>query len=287
MTEKASSLVFDTIKNFILILLLIATLYPFLNILAVSFNDHRDTISGGIKLWPRIFTLENYRKLLSQPLIARASINSLLRVVIGVISGVLCNSMAAYILSKKNFVLRKQLNFLFIFTMYVSGSLMPTFFLYKKLGLINNFNVYWLPYGATAYYMILIKAYIGGISESIIDAAKVEGAGDSTIYWRIILPLSTPVLASIALFIAVDHWNSWFDTFIFNPGRKLTTLQYELQRIITTISSPPPPGTNYNLEPIKGIKSAMTIIITIPIVLTYPFFQKYFVTGLTLGGVKG
>lgn len=292
MTEKATNMVFDTVRNIVLIFLLVITLYPFLNIIAISFNDAQDTIRGGIKLWPRIFTLHNYSKLLSQPRMAIAFGNSILRLIVGVTSAIICNSMVAYVLTRKNFIFRKQLNFLYIFTMYVSGSLIPTYFLFRYLGLINNFNVYWIPWGVVPYYMIVMRTYMQGLPESLIEAAKVEGADDFKIYWKIIMPLSMPVLATIALFTAVDQWNSWFDTFLFAPKKSLTTVQYEMQRILGATQSSggqKPAGGGQRTASInpKAIRAAMTVIASVPIMMVYPFAQRYFVSGLTIGGVKG
>lgn len=291
MTEKTTNMIFDTIKNIVLIALVIITLYPFISVIAVSFNDAQDTVKGGIKLWPRVPTLANYVKLFTQPKMDRAIVNSVLRLVIGVSSAVLCNSMVAYLLTRKNFILRKQLNLLYIFTMYVAGSLIPTYFLYRKLHLTGSFNVYWIPWGVVPYYMIVMRTYMQGLPESLIEAAKVEGAGDWAIFWKIVMPLSMPVIATIALFTAVDQWNSWFDTFLFNPAhRDLTTIQYEMQRLLgaaMTSGSQRNQGTKSggSVSP-KALRAAMTVVASLPIMMLYPFAQRYFVTGLTLGGVK-
>lgn len=293
MTEKTTNLIFDIIKNIFLIFLLVVTLYPFLNIIALSFNDASDSIRGGIKLWPRVPTLHNYVKLLKQPGVSTGFINSVLRVVIGVLAAILSNSMVAYVLTRKEFMFRKQLNLLYVITMYVSGSLIPTYMLYKYMGLINNFNVYWVPWGVIPFYMIVTRTYMQGIPESLIEAAKVEGASDFAVYLKIMLPLSMPVLATIALFTAVDQWNTWFDTFLFaSSKRNLTTIQYEMQRILgATQTSGKSAGSasaskSASISP-QALKAAMTVVASLPIMLVYPFAQRYFVSGLTLGGVKG
>ncbi len=290
MTEKTTNMIFDIVKNIVLLCLLVITLYPFLNIIAVSFNDAQDSIRGGIKLWPRIPTLYNYTKLLTQPRMGIAFFNSVLRLVIGVTSAVICNSMVAFVLTRKNYIFRKQLNMMYIFTMYVSGSLIPTYFLFRAIGLINSFNVYWIPWGVVPYYMIVMRTYMQGLPESLIEAAKVEGANDFMIYRKIIMPLSMPVLATIALFTAVDQWNSWFDTFLFATKLNLTTIQFEMQRILGAAQSSGGKkvggGQTASINP-KALKAAMTVIACLPIMCLYPFAQRYFVSGLTIGGVKG
>jgi len=293
MTEKTTNAIFDIIKNIFLIFLLIITLYPFINIIALSFNDAGDSIRGGIKLWPRVPTLHNYAKLLSQPNIITGFVNSFLRVIIGVSMAVLSNSMVAYVLTRKEFFFRKQLNFLYVFTMYVAGSLIPTYMLYKGMHLINNFNVYWIPWGVVPFYMIVTRTYMQGIPESLVEAAKAEGASDFVVYMKIIMPLSMPVLATIALFTAVDQWNTWFDTFLFAPKRSLTTIQFEMQRILgatqtsgKSAAAAAGASKTASISP-QSLKAAMTVVASLPIMLVYPFAQRYFVSGLTLGGVKG
>ncbi len=290
MTEKTTNMIFDTVKNIILIALVIITLYPFISVIAVSFNEADDTIRGGIKFWPRVPTIHNYYKLFTQPKMDVAIFNSFLRLIIGVTSAVFCNSIVAYLLTRKNFILRKQLNMLYIFTMYVAGSLIPTYFLYRGLNLTNSFNVYWIPWGVVPYYMIVMRTYMQGLPESLIEAAKVEGAGDWTIFWKIVMPLSMPVIATIALFTAVDQWNTWFDTFLFNPSKRdLTTIQYEMKRLLGAAMSSGSKDTGAkssgSISP-KALRAAMTVVASLPIMMLYPFAQKYFVTGLTLGGVK-
>lgn len=290
MTEKTTNRIFDTIKVIILISLVVVTLYPFLNIVAVSLNEANDSLKGGITLWPRFFTLHNFKKLFNQPRMNIAVINSILRLVVGVTSAVFCNSIVAYLLSRKNFIFRKQLNLLYIFTMYVAGSIIPTYFLFRSIGLVGSFNVYWIPWGVVPYYMIVMRTYMQGLPESLIEAAKVEGAGDFKIYWKIVMPLSMPVVATIALFTAVDQWNVWFDTFIYNPHKpNLTTIQYEMQRLLGSaqVTSTAPVGNQRgtSISPLS-LRAAMTVVASLPIMLLYPFAQRYFVTGLTLGGVK-
>ncbi|MBN2619258.1 MAG: carbohydrate ABC transporter permease [Spirochaetales bacterium] len=295
MREKTSNLIFDSIKNFILVFLLIITLYPFVNLMAISLNDAQDTAKGGITIFPRVFSLASYTTLFKLPELLTGFINSVLRTVIGAVTQVFSCSMIAYVLSRKSFPLRRPLSLLWIFTMYVSGGLIPYYFLMRSLGLLNNFNIYWIPGITSAFAIIVIRTYISGLPESLIEAAKVEGAGEFRIFMQIVLPLAIPVLATMALFAAVDHWNAWVDTWLFNPKKKeLTTLQYELMKKLASSNSSKSGklgaearrGSGSGGTTPKSIRAAMTMIAAVPIMLVYPFLQRYFVTGLTLGGVK-
>jgi putative aldouronate transport system permease protein len=180
--------------------------------------------------------------------------------------------------------------------MYIDGGLVPTYFLMRSLKLTNSFWVYVLPGLVSAFNLIVIRTYIAGLSESYVESARIDGAGEFTIFLRIILPLCKPVLATIALFIAVDNWNAWFDTFLYNSANaQLSTLQYELMKVLQSANtmsgsllqalSRAAAGTTNTVTP-RAIRATMTIIVSVPIVAVYPFLQRYFVHGLTLGGIK-
>ena len=290
--------IFDAIKVVLLVTLLVVTLYPFLNVLAISLNDPRDTMRGGIKLWPREVSLINFRDILTDQNIPVATRNSVLRTVISALVQTFCTAMVAYTLSRREYALRIPIAIIYVITMYVDGGLIPTYFLFRSLGLINNFNVYWLPGLTVAFNMLIIRTYIRGISESFVESAKMEGANDFWIFMRIILPLSVPVLATIILFTAVWQWNHWWDTFIFNSSKiNLTTLQYELMKKIQSANAAMSgtsmqdafsrgTGSGSQVTP-ASLRAAMTIVVSLPIVMVYPFLQRYFIHGLTIGGVKG
>jgi len=288
-------------KNFIdviilvfMVIIIIITLYPFLNVTAKSFNDPIDTVKGGIHVLPRAPTLQNYIGLLEAgsnlPIAFR---NSVLRTVIGAVSGVLCCAMFAFVLSRKDFVFRKSFTIFLVITMYVSGGIIPDFLLIRNLGLVNNFWVYILPGLINAFNVIVIRAFMDTIPYSLQESAKIDGANDISIFFRIILPLCKPVLATIALFIAVGQWNSWFDTYIYTRSNdQLTTLQYELIKVLDSAQAVGSAADVYSQQlrtarrSPEAIKMAITVIATVPILLVYPFLQKYFVSGITLGAVK-
>jgi len=292
--------VFDTIKILLLLFLVFITLFPFINILAVSFNDPLDTITGGITIFPRIFSLVNYKDIFENPHILRATLNSVLRTVIAGLLHTFCTAMVAYTLSRKEYIFRIPIASIYILTMYIDGGLIPTYFLFRGLGLINSFNVYWIPGITSAWNLLVIRTYIKGLPESLIESAKIEGANEMYIFLKIIIPLCIPVLATIILFTAVWHWNFWWDTFLYcSSDVNLSTLQYELMKKIQSANSAFS-GTSMadafsradaamksggSVTP-KSLRAAMTIIVTLPIVMIYPFLQRFFITGLTIGGVK-
>jgi len=288
----------DKLIDFIIytsmIVVAIVTLYPFINILAISFNDAIDSVRGGIYLWPRRFTLNNYRAVFSYPQILAAFQMSVLRTVVGTGLGVICSSMLAYAISRKDFVARKIITVLFLLTMYFSGGLIPEFFLIRNLGLLNNFWVYILPGLLGAWNIIVIRSFIYGLPESLQESAKLDGANDLTIFFRIIFPLCLPVVATVSLFIAVGQWNSWIDTFLFaSANQSLSTLQFELMRILQNTATSMDPQAFRRGDMLQAtavtpeaVRATITIVVTFPILLVYPFLQKYFVHGLTLGSVK-
>lgn len=289
--KKPADIIFVIVNTLILGLFTVAILYPIINTIAYSFNDGTDALKGGIYFWPRQFSLKNYQMVFGKELLWTATKISVLRTVLATVTQLFVTSLLAYILSRKEFIFGKQVSFIYVLTMYVSGGLIPTFVLYKNLGLTNNFWVYILPGMVSAFNMIVIRTFMNGIPDSLVESAQVDGAGHFTIFMRIILPLCKPVLATVALFIAVGQWNSWFDAMLYNrTSSNLTTLQYELMKLLSSVMN-----QGGNAETMKNaantispltMRAATTVITALPIVCLYPFLQKYFVTGMTIGGVK-
>jgi putative aldouronate transport system permease protein len=293
---KKGDIVFDINLYIIMLLIGIVTIYPFLNVLALSFNDAIDAVRGDIYIWPRKFTLLNYAEIFKNNQLITGFKITTLRTVLGTILGVICSSMLAYTLSRRDFSARKVFSLMFAVTMYVHGGLIPGYLLMRNLHLFNTFWVYILPSLVGAWNVFVIRSYIDGLPESLQESAKIDGANDIVIFFKIVMPLCMPVLATVGLFIAVSQWNSWFDTYLYcNSNKELTTLQYELQKMLsyTTIQFNGT-GSTQDLEQLakkmvvtpESLKMAMTIVVTVPILLVYPFAQKYFVKGLTLGAVK-
>jgi putative aldouronate transport system permease protein len=273
-------------------LLGIVTLYPFLNVAAISLNESLDTVKGGITLWPRVFTLANYREIFQYDILVTAVGISILRTVIGTAAGIISTGMVAFVISREDFIFRKLVTALLVITMYVGGGMIPDYMLIKNVGLMNNFLVYILPGLIGVFNVFVLRSFIDGLPFELQESAKLDGANDFVIFFRIIFPLCLPAIATLSLFIAVGQWNSWFDTMLYAGSNKyLTTLQYELQKILT--NSQASRDMYRGLDPSKpapvspeSIQMAMTIVATVPILFVYPFVQKYFIKGLTLGSVK-
>ena len=283
----------DIIILLFMLFIITITLYPFLNVVAKSFNDPIDTVKGGVHIVPRAFTLQNYIGLFEAgsnlPVAFRTSV---LRTFIGATSGVLCCAMFAFVLSRRDFIFRRSFTIFLVVTMYIGGGLIPEYMLIRNLGLINNFMVYILPGLINAFNVIVIRAYMDTIPFSLQESAKIDGANDISIFFRIIIPLCKPVLATIALFIAVGQWNSWFDTYLYARNTvNLSTLQYELMKVLDSAQSVAAQdiyaeGLRSARRNPEAIKMAITVIATVPILIIYPFLQKYFVSGITIGAVK-
>ena len=288
---SGADLAFRICNGIFMVLFVIITLYPVLNTLAISLNDGTDALRGGIHLVPRVFTFKNYTTVLQKDnLIIGAGI-TVARTIIGTLLALVTNAILAFIVSRKNFIFSKALSLFWVITMYVNGGLIPTFLLYKSLGLTNSFLVYVIPGMISAFNMLVIRTYMRGIPDSLEESAQLDGAGYTTIFLKIISPLCKPVYATVALFVAVGQWNSWFDAMLYNRMRSdLTTLQYELMKLLSSVtnqssSAEAMKNSSGTVTP-TSVRAAATIITMLPIICIYPFLQRYFVTGLTLGGVK-
>lgn len=285
--------IFDTINIVVMAVIMIVTLYPFLNVLAISLNDSTDTVRGGIYLWPREWTWENYTTIFSYTGLVQGLKVSLGRTIVGTVLGLISSSMLAYTLSRQDFTSRKFVSTFLALTMYFSGGLVPTYMLMRHLDLIGTFWIYVLPGLVSAFNVFIIRSFIDGLPYALQESAKLDGANDFTIYYKVILPLCKPVLATIALFLAVGQWNSWFDTYLYNGNKPhLTTLQYELMKILQStnqgarmLNANDMANQMAQVSP-ESIKMAITIVVTLPILFVYPFLQRYFVEGMTLGAVK-
>ncbi|MBN2619234.1 MAG: carbohydrate ABC transporter permease [Spirochaetales bacterium] len=289
-TIMADSL-FRTFNTLFMISFVIITLYPIINTLAISLNDGTDALRGGIYLWPRKFSMKNYYTVLHKNNLITGAFITVARTVTGTVLSVITNAILAFIVSRKRFLFRKQLSLFWVVTMYVNGGLIPTFLLYKGLGLTNSFGVYIIPGMISAFNMLVIRTYMNGIPDSLEESAQLDGAGYTTIFLRIIAPLCKPVFATVALFVAVGQWNSWFDAMLFNRmSAHLTTLQYELMKLLSSVTNQSTSAEVMKNSPGSvtptSVRAAATMITMLPIICIYPFLQKYFVTGLTLGGVK-
>ena len=283
--------VFVTLNTLFMIMFVIITLYPVLNTLAISLNDGTDALCGAIYLLPRKFTWKNYITVLQKDNLIMGAYITVARTVIGTALALFANAILAFIVSRKRFMFKKQLSLFWVITMYVNGGMIPTFLLFKTLHLTNSFWVYVIPGMFSAFNMLVIRTYMNGISDSLEESAQLDGAGYTTIFLKIISPLCKPVYATVALFVAVGQWNSWFDAMLYNRmSANLTTLQYELMKLLSSVTN-----QGNSVEAMKNaagsvtptsVRAAATILTMLPIICLYPFLQRYFVTGLTIGGVK-
>lgn len=290
--SSAMDKVFVACNTIFLVLFVIITLYPVLNTVAISFNDGIDAVRGGIHLWPRIFTLSNYKTVLNQQNIITGAVVSVARTVLGTIFALVTNALLAYVVSRKRFLFRSQLSLFWVITMYVNGGMIPTLVLYRNLNLTNTFWVYIIPGMISAFNVLVLRTYMEGLPSALEESAMIDGANDFTIFTRIISPLCKPVYATVALFVAVGHWNSWFDAMLYNRmNAQYTTLQYELMKLLSSVmqqSGSATTGGNTAAAAVTPVtvRAAATVVTMLPIILLYPFLQRYFVSGMTIGSVK-
>ena len=286
----AKKTAFDYVLLVFFCLLIVITVYPFLNVLAISLNDPVDTMRNVNFIIPRKFTLSNYIYIFAENDMLKPMLLSVLRTLVGTGLGVVCTSMLAYVLSRKDFYFNKSFTIIFIVTMYVSGGMIPEYLLIMRtLRMGQSFWVYIIPGLIWVYNVILMRSFIEGMPLALQEAAKLDGANDFVIWYKIIFPLCKPVLATVALFVAVGQWNSFMDTYLY--ARELPTLQYVLYEIMQSAQIKVDPhaaamGLSTATVSPMSIRMAVTVVATVPILIVYPFLQKYFVGGMTLGAVK-
>lgn len=273
-------------------------LFPYLHVLAKAFNEGMDASRGGILIWPRKFTLENFVVILSGDTFKNALGVSVARVLIGVVLGLFVQFSAAYALTKDKFFGKNVIKTLFVVSMYFSAGLIPIYVLYSQIKLLNSFWVYILPTLFSYHNIIIIKTFIQTtIPVSLEESALLDGANEMHVFFKIILPLSKPILATVALWIMVAHWNDWTTTMYYIKKPDLYTLQYIMmqivkeseraQKLMAAALESGMSAENVSQTTTEAVSAAQVIVSTIPIICVYPFLQKYFVKGLMLGSVKG
>ncbi len=281
--------IMDSVIFILSIIVLLITIYPFYYIFILSFNEGLDASRGGIYWWPRKFTLENYQKFLNDAKWIRGFFMSLLRTVAGTLTGVLFTTLVSYGLSFRNLVGRKWYMVLVIVCMYFSGGIIPYYMVLKTLHLIDTFWVYIVPGAMNLFFVTVGMSFFDGIPPSLRESAKIDGAGELRIFSNIILPISKPFLATLALFVGVGHWNNWYDSAFFIRSKELRTLSYLMIEVINT-------NQETGNKTAAAFQSASTtslsvqltamVISVVPIMCVYPFLQKYFVGGMMIGAVK-
>lgn len=276
----------------LMLLICFVALYPVWYTLIISFNDSSDTLRGGIYFFTRKFTLESYKTVFQDHAIIKAFGITIARTLIGTVTSVIFTAMVAYSMSKKHIWGHKVYMIIGTITMFFGGGLIPTFILYKNIGLYDSFWVYIIPYLFNFYNMIIFMSFFREMPVALEESAKLDGANDLIIFFRIILPLSMPVVATIALFNGVWHWNDYFTGVMFVNKADLQPIQTFLYRIVASASASKavvslPAGVSAQQVSSQSVRLATMVVTTLPIVCVYPFLQKYFVKGMLIGSVKG
>jgi len=291
---------FHVFNILLMVIITVVTLYPFLQALAISVNDANDTARGGITIFPRVFTMRNYQLIFQRKDIVRAYGVTILRTLVGTIGALIFTTAFAFGMAHKNLVLGRFYTVLCVIPMYFGGGLIPFFVLIRQLGLMNTFWVYIIPNLVGIYNMILMRTFFRGIPEALEESARIDGANAFTVLIRIIVPISTPIIATISLFVAVMQWNSWFDAAIFISNLDLKPMQSILLSVISgarfaeqlarTAAGSVNTGNIARAAAkvnVRSITMATTIVTIIPIVVSYPFLQRYFIKGVMVGSLKG
>ena len=294
MNASLSGKMFSVFNYLLLAILGILCVYPFYFIIVYSLSDPKAVLSSPAYLFPKGFTLVNYQTIFSQNDVLGPFFISTSRTVIGTLLTLIGCSMFAYGLTKKETPMRKFMYVVLVFTMYIRAGLIPGYLLIKELSMLNSFLVYIIPGMINAFFLILIKTFFEQLPLELEEAAVIEGAGYFRIFWSIVVPLSKPILATIAIFAAVGQWNSWMDNLLYNSSQSLLTLQFMLLKFLQTQSYSMKDAAMmasmgkeaFNITP-QSIRMAITVIVILPVLVVYPFLQRYFVKGIMIGAVKG
>ena len=291
--RKSGSRVFDVINYLLLTILMIVTLYPFWHVVMASFSKPVEVMkySGPIVL-PLGIDFSSYRMVFNNPNITFSFRNSVLIVVLGTLINVTMTILASYAFSRKNVYITKKIMPFVIFTMYFSGGMIPSFLLINNwLHLGDTYWSVWLPGAISTYNMIILRTGFAALPDSLMESAKIDGANDFFIMLRIAIPLALPSIAVIVLYYAVGHWNSWFNAMLYLKTRSKFPLSIILREILisnSTETMTAASGASGDTAPLaETIKFATTVVAIVPILIVYPFLQKYFVKGMMIGAVKG
>ncbi|MDR1903858.1 MAG: carbohydrate ABC transporter permease [Treponema sp.] len=293
MRKNAEDRIMDALTFIFLTLVFILTAYPFFLSLILSFNDGLDAANGGIYLWPRVFTLDNYRTFFNDEKWISGFLITVYRTFIGTLVTTFFTAVVAYGFSYEKLIGRKFYMGVAVFCLYFSGGLIPYYMTLKALGLLNSFLVYIIPSALNLFYAIVAVSFFKGIPSALHESATIDGAGELRIFATIIIPVSKPLLATIAIFTGVAHWSSWFDSAFFVQNRDLRTLGYLLMEVINRSNLSGSSAMTAAMASVNSVITPLAIQVTamvisvFPIMIIYPFLQKYFVTGLTVGSVKG
>lgn len=298
--KVASDYVIIILMVVIMVVVFCATLYPFLNSLAISLNYASDTTLGGITIFPRKFTIENYKNIFTKDTVWMAYGITIARTVIGTVGGLLITGAMSFALSRKSLAGRKVYTMLCLIPMYFAGGLIPTYFLIKTLHLNNTFWVYILPALVNIWNMILMRSYFSSsVPDALEESARIDGANYFTIFFKIYWPVSTPIIATIALYFGVYHWNDWYTSYVYINDPKLVPMTSVLLKIVNEAqfaeklaalgadASAIGNAAMGKATNVRSITMATMITSIVPIVAIYPFLQRYFIKGIMIGSIKG
>ena len=283
--------IINVVTAVLCILVLIVTVYPVYYCLIYSFNDGRDAARQALYFWPRKFSLENYKIVFQNKAIYPAFLMTMLRSIVGTVLAVFCMAMAAYGLSKDHLKGRKVYMIMGVITLYFSAGVVQSYLLYREMHLLDSFWVYILPNIFQFYYIILFISFFKELPAALEESAQMDGAEYFTILFKIIIPLSTPVIATVSLFVGVWHWNDWFHPAFFIQNESLMTLPAVLMRAMSLAEAQQtlqkmiavPSESSTTME---SVRYAMLIVSILPVTIIYPFVQKFFLKGMMLGAVK-
>ncbi|MBO7484501.1 MAG: carbohydrate ABC transporter permease [Spirochaetaceae bacterium] len=286
--EDQSYRIFSIFNNLIMVLICIATLYPFLYLVAQSFSSEQAIIQGKVKLIPVDFTFSTYVSVITKGEFLNFYKNTIIYSVLGTVISLFFSACLAYPLSKPQLRLNKFLIPFVIFTMYFGGGLIPNYVLMMRLGLRDTVAAFILPGMISTYYVLLMKSFFAGTPHELEEAGELDGLTKFGIFFRVVIPLSKPIIATMILFYAVGYWNNWFNAYLYLDSRKKWPVAYYLRTIIIGASTSADPGevTAEKMQIAANIKSCSMLLMALPIICVYPFVQKYYVQGMMLGGVK-
>ena len=297
MKHRFEDKMIDAIVYTALLVLSVLSLYPFWNAFVISLNSGADTSLGGITVWPRAFTIDNYQVVLSDPRFFRALFMTVLRTACGTAASIFFTALLAYGLARKETMGRKYYMIAAIFTMYFQGGLIPTYLWLRELGLFNNFWVLFVPWIISVWNMIVFRTFFQGLPEGLEESAKIDGCTTYGLFFRIVLPLSGPVIATLSLFQAVFFWNEWFASGIYINDETLLPVQNYLMNMINSnsaqemisqlsgVSGGVGDMVTRTITP-KSLQMTALMVVSFPIMLAYPFVQKFFVKGVMVGSLK-
>ena len=286
--ETTGYIVFKVFNTLIMILVCVATLYPFLYLVAQSFSSEQAIIMGKVSLFPVDFNITTYKSVLEKGDFLRSYKNTLIYVILGTVSSLVLSCCMAYPLSKSELKGSKFLMKFIIFTMYFGGGLIPTYVLMRKLNVVNTIRGFIIPSLLSTYYIILMRSFFQGIPKDLEEAAEIDGLSPIGIFVKVVFPLSMPIIATMILFNAVGYWNNWFNSFLYLDKKEMWPVAYYLRTIISGATTSADPGevSAEKMQIAANIRSCSMVLMALPIILVYPFVQKYYVQGMMLGGVK-